>query len=164
MEDKKLGEVIKILNDLTLEKLESPVYVGIAKYTEEFQQKIALEIGGQYIYSDDQTELYNLLGFIIMIAPSLKIGIDLEDKKGELRYLAVWERDCDMVEGTRYYEISHEDLLDFKKSTYSGAEGPMNIWEISKEEYEDKVNAPDETYRDRITEAFENGNGTSVMV
>ena len=76
-------------------------------------------------------------------------------------YYVQWSRDCDMFESTnasicygrKAYIKMQEDACDW-------AEGPMSWNEISKEEYEEFQ--PD--HRDRVMEAYENGNGKSIWV
>lgn len=80
---------------------------------------------------------------------------------GRKIYAIKFSRDCDMCESTRpvcyknwfayQYELLH--IGDW-------AEGPVSIDIVSKGEYEDFT----PTTRDRVMEAYENGNGTSIYV
>jgi len=76
-------------------------------------------------------------------------------------YITCWSRDCDMFESTTasvcYGRKAFEKI---KEEAYEWAEGPVSWEEISKEEYEDFQ----PYHRDRIMEAYENGNGTSIYV
>jgi hypothetical protein len=82
-------------------------------------------------------------------------------------YASVWSRDCDMCESTRVFKT--QSLKKYNKriqDAYEWAEGPMSFSIITKEEY-DAFKKPGNRLgrtRDRIMEAYENGNGTSIYV
>jgi len=79
-------------------------------------------------------------------------------------YYEYWSRDCDMCEsagvdifygGRKAYDKAYQKAGEW-------AEGPFSWNIITKAEYEQRK---DERYfRDRIMEAYENGNGTSIYV
>lgn len=78
-------------------------------------------------------------------------------------YYTCWSRDCDMCESTSSGvvlggEKAWDKMMD---RTAEWAEGPVSYDRISKEEYEEFIAPP---VRDRIMEAYENGNGTSIYV
>ncbi len=73
----------------------------------------------------------------------------------------VWQQDCDLYESTAAHRFdSYDDYTSFVDCLQDNAEGPYSLSIVSKEEYEDF--SP--SFRDRIMEAFENGNGTRVIV
>jgi hypothetical protein len=82
-------------------------------------------------------------------------------------YASVWSRDCDMCESTSVFKT--QSLKKYNKrilDAYEWAEGPMSFSIITKEEY-DAFKKPGNRLgrtRDRIMEAYENGNGTSIYV
>ncbi len=82
-------------------------------------------------------------------------------------YASVWSRDCDMCESTSVFKT--QSLKKYNKriqDAYEWAEGPVSFNIISKEEY-DAFKKPGNQLgrtRDRIMEAYENGNGTSIYV
>ena len=74
-------------------------------------------------------------------------------------YASCWQRDCDCVESTRFYEFdSINEYYESVRLSYEWAEGPVrwsvyenrHDWEMDKEGYRGP--------RDRVLEAFENGN------
>ncbi len=80
----------------------------------------------------------------------------------EAIYYTCWSRDCDMCESTNtgvvYGEKNWEKMMDH---TGEWAEGPVSYDRISKEEYKEFENPG---IRDRVMEAFENGNSSSIYV
>jgi hypothetical protein len=78
-------------------------------------------------------------------------------------YYTVWSRDCDMCESTNSGIVYGGEKWWKKMLEEAGewADGPMHFDKISKGEYENFV-AP--RVRDRILEAYENGNGSSIYV
>ena len=82
-------------------------------------------------------------------------------------YASVWSRDCDMCESTSVFKT--QSLKKYNKriqDAYEWAEGPMSFSIITKEEY-DAFKKPGNRLgrtRDRIMEAYESGNGTSIYV
>ncbi len=82
-------------------------------------------------------------------------------------YASVWSRDCDMCESTSVFKT--QSLKKYNKriqDAYEWAEGPVSFSIITKEEY-DAFKKPGNRLgrtRDRIMEAYENGNGTSIYV
>jgi hypothetical protein len=82
-------------------------------------------------------------------------------------YVEIWSRDCDMCESTsvRKFQSIHK-YFKFWESVGEWAEGPVGITTISKQEYDayHKPNNDLGRVRDRIMEAYENGNGTSINV
>lgn len=75
-----------------------------------------------------------------------------------------WSRDCDMCESTRvrtyYTYISLTQAYASYIENLEWAEGPSS-WElVDPKEYPEEATHS----RDRIMEAFENGNGTSLFV
>lgn len=81
-------------------------------------------------------------------------------------YYSVWSRDCDMCESTDF--CKHDTYADYHNMLndpefYGSFEGATSIDIISKERYDDNCNKP-RIVRDRVMEAFENGNGTSFYV
>jgi hypothetical protein len=53
-------------------------------------------------------------------------------------------------------------FVKYCESQYEWAEGPMSFTIISKDEYEEEKGVTH--HRDRVMEAFENGNGNSIYV
>jgi hypothetical protein len=87
--------------------------------------------------------------------------IEHYDIDGKL-HLHVWERDCDMMEVTRRVIID-ANITAYRKyaeELAEGAEGPYTVELMSREE-SDKF-TPSE--RDRIMEAYENGNTSPYFV
>jgi type I site-specific restriction endonuclease len=77
------------------------------------------------------------------------------------RYYKFWSRDCDLCESTRVYTFPskyHAD--DFEDEQYEWAEGPQSMEEVSKQEYMEFQ----PSFRDRVMEAYENGNGRCVII
>ncbi len=95
------------------------------------------------------------------------------EKNARICVVAVWQRDCDMVEGTdvHTFELPENDLPtavvsqihELWNRTYDWAEGPVSIWVMSEEEYNEHREDYDGP-RDRIMEAWENGDGTKVLL
>ena len=85
-----------------------------------------------------------------------------------LRFLQLWpvyyeifSRDCDCCETTTYikypcYLLAYRDMIH----CYDNAEGIMYFTAISKKTYLNSVSST----RDRILEAYENGNGNHVIL
>jgi len=80
-------------------------------------------------------------------------------------YYHYWSRDCDMCESERIGVWSSGqkrfDMMQEEESEW--CDGPFSYSPISKEEYLERKGEVFRT-RDRILEAFENGNGTSIYV
>jgi hypothetical protein len=75
-----------------------------------------------------------------------------------------WSRDCDMCESTRVYKFqSIKAYYKLEKNFYEWLEGPGYLNLISKDEYDSEHKEPTRS-RDRILEAYENGNGFSIYV
>ena len=75
-----------------------------------------------------------------------------------------WSRDCDMCESTRVYKF--QSIKAYYKAYDSfgeSLEGPGSFSIITKEQYDEERREPTRD-RDRILEAFENGNGYSIYV
>ena len=84
----------------------------------------------------------------------------------EVIYYECFSRDCDMCESHSYneFEGSKKQFDKMVEKAYEGAEGAMWFKEITKEEY-DAIDSDDMTStRDRVMEAYENGNGNSIIV
>ena len=80
----------------------------------------------------------------------------------EAIFYICWSRDCDMCESTSRGVVYGEKNWDkMMEHTAEWAEGPVSYDRISKEEYEEFVNPGN---RDRVMEAYENGNGNSIYV
>jgi hypothetical protein len=78
-------------------------------------------------------------------------------------YYSYFSRDCDMCESYNAYEYkNYYQARNQQAESYEWAEGPMSYDEISKEEYQD-LSGHYHT-RDRVMEAYENGNGSSIYV
>lgn len=79
-------------------------------------------------------------------------------------YVGVYSTDCDLVQS--YYVRKFQSLKRYRKfidKVYECAEGPTTISIISKSDYNMEKQHPTKS-RDRIMEAYENGNGRSVIV
>jgi hypothetical protein len=79
-------------------------------------------------------------------------------------YVSTWSRDCDMCESTRVYKF--QSIKAYYKANDSfgeSLEGPGSFSIITKEQYDEERREPTRD-RDRILEAFENGNGYSIYV
>jgi len=81
-------------------------------------------------------------------------------------YWHCWSRDCDMCEassfGVTYGRKSWNKTVD-EFYEYACEEGPGQIYRITEEEFH--INGGEGTStRDRVMEAYENGNGTSIWV
>ena len=102
------------------------------------------------------------------------------DERGRLTsVLAIWSRDCDLCESTDVYDYHHKKsdlekgrdptkvvacrMLERVDQVCFNAEGPVSYWIMSRAQLEDWLDGRKDP-RDRIAEAFENGNGTSVVV
>ena len=102
------------------------------------------------------------------------------DERGRLTsVLAIWSRDCDLCESTDVYHYHHKKsdlekgrdpvkvvacrMLERADQECMNAEGPVSYWIMSRAQFKDWIDS-NEGPRDRIAEAFENGNGTSVVV
>jgi len=118
----------------------------------------------------DSSEIGELLREIMLKA--------FTNSKGKLTtVLAIWSRDCDQCEGTDVYEYHHKPnpegldpsrivlnrVLERVDSAYYNAEGPVNHYIMSEIAFEEYQQYGHET-RDRILEAYEDGNGNSVIV
>jgi hypothetical protein len=73
-----------------------------------------------------------------------------------------WGRDCDMCESDSVRLIYPHYMLFYKaeQDMYDSAEGPCSIYPISKTH----ADAFEPTFRDRIGEAWDNGNTSPHMV
>ncbi len=79
-------------------------------------------------------------------------------------YVKAWSRDCDMCESTRVYKFqSIKAYYKMYDNFCEWLEGPGSFYLITKNEYDDEMREPTRS-RDRIMEAYENGNGTSIYV
>lgn len=79
-------------------------------------------------------------------------------------YVSSWSRDCDMCESTRVSK--YQSIKAYYKAEQQfgeSLEGPGSFCIISKEEYDNERREPTRS-RDRIMEAYENGNGYSIYV
>jgi hypothetical protein len=89
---------------------------------------------------------------------SLRILAKLPGRKF---YAACWSRDCDMYE--RSWASEYKNRWAYKYTVMhfmDDAEGAGGIHPISKQEYDEF----EPSHRDRVMEAFENGNGRSIYV
>ncbi len=79
-------------------------------------------------------------------------------------YYSYWSRDCDMCEssGVGVFYGGMKKYLKWQEESLEWAEGPSGSSFISKEEYEAEKGHT--SHRDRIMEAYENGNGSSIYV
>ncbi len=78
-----------------------------------------------------------------------------------MKYLLVTGYDCDWTYGEHLIAIEDNDLQKEIDKILNGAEGPTDIIEITKEQYD--------SYKPRrshnlIEEAYENGNQTGLLV
>lgn len=118
----------------------------------------------------DSSEIGELLREIMLKA--------FTNSKGKLTtVLAIWSRDCDQCEGTDVHEYHHKPnadgldpcrvvlnrVLERVDSAYYNAEGPVNHYIMSEIAFEEYQQYGRET-RDRILEAYEDGNGDSVII
>ena len=75
-----------------------------------------------------------------------------------------WSRDCDMCESTRTYKLeTKQELVHSIMGEIKGwewAEGPSGYEFIPVDEY----GGEEYRTRDRVMEAYENGNGSSIWV
>ena len=100
------------------------------------------------------------------------------NSKGQLTtVLGIWSRDCDQCEGTSAHEYHHKPegnwldpsrvvlnrILERIDSAYYNAEGPVEHFILSEMEFKEYQQNGYET-RDRILEAYEDGNGNSVII
>ena len=91
-----------------------------------------------------------------------------ETLKHWLRFLQVWpvymtqfSRDCDNCEATyRHRFPTWFHASRYIEEAYADAEGLTVFYEVSRKEYEEF----ESEFRDRNLEAFENGNGTRVII
>jgi hypothetical protein len=80
---------------------------------------------------------------------------------GKRIYAVRWSRDCDMCESNRRVEFKNRFAMEYAEMhMYEDAEGPQSITVITKSEYDEFENST----RDRVMEAYENGNGFSIYV
>lgn len=85
------------------------------------------------------------------------------EKTDKVVYYYYSSTDCDMCTSAGYgYTLGERAFREYEQDMYEGAEGPTQIEKISKEEYLE--NKDEHYFRDRIMEAYENGNGTSIIV
>lgn len=79
-------------------------------------------------------------------------------------FVGVSSTDCDCVQSYNVYKFqSVKKFHKFCEYTAEGAEGQLSISLISKSDYDEERQHPTRS-RDRIMEAYENGNGRSVVV
>jgi hypothetical protein len=83
-------------------------------------------------------------------------------------YYSYFSRDCDMCE-SEYHAVftkGKKAWREYVDSEIEGAEGPIGICIVTKQEYEEwLMYSGGKAYsRDRILEAYENGNGRSIYV
>jgi hypothetical protein len=81
-------------------------------------------------------------------------------------YYVVWSRDCDLCESVNYgYVDSYKEYVDWMndEEEWSWVEGSTSVDIISKGEYDYQVEQ-EHPVRDRVMEAFENGNGRNVII
>ena len=76
--------------------------------------------------------------------------------------VSVWSRDCDMVEGTSLsYVLAHHAAYEkWANHEYEWAEGPMSFTILTPEE----AGQFEPVFRDRIGEAWDNGNVNAYYV
>lgn len=86
----------------------------------------------------------------------------VEDDSTLVMVVETWARDCDMYERTSYTAIpaTQEHLDKLRHSMEQDAEGPFRITLVPLDELEHC----NESFRDRVLEAFEDGNGTSILI
>lgn len=80
-------------------------------------------------------------------------------------YYAYSHTDCDLVWVEKVGKFSnYREAYDYQNNleNYDWLEGAYSEWEISEGEYLDRLGS--EYQRDYITEAWENGNGSKVIV
>jgi len=77
-------------------------------------------------------------------------------------YFEVFQRDCDLSESTRAVKFLtyFSAMKRLGEAQREWDEGPFYFHQISKKEFEEFQ----PTSRDRIAEAFDNGNGTRVVL
>jgi len=93
-----------------------------------------------------------------------KMALYVDVAKQGCIYVKTWSRDCDMCESTHVLKVdSVDEYYDALESFCEGLEGPGSFTRCTKKEYEAERANPTPT-RDRITEAWENGNGNSIYV
>lgn len=80
----------------------------------------------------------------------------------DIIYYSHWSRDCDMCESTTFGWCFPHEYDEIQDDASEWAEGPMSFEKITKEEYEQYKG--ESFKRDRVMEAYENGNGRSVYV
>jgi len=81
-------------------------------------------------------------------------------------YYVLWSRDCDLCESVNYgYVESYKAYYDWMndEEEWSWVEGATSVDIITKGEYEYQVEQ-EHPVRDRVMEAFENGNGRSITI
>lgn len=95
-----------------------------------------------------------------MMKLALKLNRWFESRKP--LYIKMWSRDCDMYETTRFIEFKNRrEYNSFLEEVGEWIEGPCTFDFISKEDYLDGIENPVKD-RDRVLEAFENGNNFYV--
>jgi len=73
-----------------------------------------------------------------------------------------FSRDCDLNESIWYRKFDNgTELLEYENTRMEAAEGPVNWTTVDASEYHERTFAGS---RDRILEAFENGNGRRATV
>ena len=87
--------------------------------------------------------------------------IEFYEENGEVN-VCIWQRDCDMCEGTSLVNIDAtlEAYLELYDEVANNAEGPYNLQIVSKSCAE----SFEPTFRDRIMEAFEDGEQSPFFV
>lgn len=76
-------------------------------------------------------------------------------------YIEFWSRDCDCAESTQAYRFpTYWHVIKFVEEYAEWAEGPFAWHMISRRDYSSHKGE----FRDRALEAFENGNGTRIII
>lgn len=123
--------------------------MNILKQSPEERTTAAWEL--LYNYANQLNECENRLSQLEQTKRSL---LEILADQGGIHVIK-WERDCDCAEWTSSHKFkSREEFEKFCDSRYANAEGPVSISVVSKKQYKQFV--PEE--RDRVLEAFENGN------
>jgi len=109
------------------------------------------------------------LKYIFLFGFYYKVVRKVEQLKSSIKkvlyrpvFYSYFECDCDMCEssGVCVFYGSKKAFEAMTNDFYNNAEGVCSIDIISKSDYLE--NKDHETFRDRIFEAYENGNGTSI--
>ena len=86
----------------------------------------------------------------LAVRASVKTMLDARNRDGRA-YIQIWQRDCDLAEGTELREIPANvpAFVRLENETYDNAEGPVSIAILTPEEADGFV----ATFRDRAAEA-----------